>query len=104
METRAVADPRRNSDLKMMTKQFGARARAPLAGLGPALAAAAAVPTQAAHRNLERHRHALARFVSRQAQRRRHRRRTLVGEKRAANTIDRARHRREIDHDVVSKI
>ena len=100
-EAGAVEDASRNGHLQLMMAQLCAAALAPVAGLGPRFAAAAAVVARAADGHFERYHRAVARFSRREADRRAQRGGALIFEKSVPHAIDCRGDRRKVDDDLV---
>ena len=99
----AVDHAGRHRHAKLMVEQLSASAPATRARLGPRFAAAAAVMAGATHGDLERNDRAGGCFARRQTDRRAERRGALASKERAPDAIDRGRHRRKVDDNLVGK-
>lgn len=102
-EAGAVDDARRYGHLQLMMTQLGAAALAPVAGLGPRFAAAAAVVAGAADWYFERHHRAVACLSRREANRRAQRGGALILEKGVPHAIDGWSDGWKIDDDLVGE-
>jgi hypothetical protein len=103
MNARAVEYAGRNRHAKLVMKELRAVTGAARAPLGPRLAASAAVMAGAPYGNFERNDHASGRVAGRKTDRCVECRRALASKEGAPDAIDRGRHRRKIDDDLVGK-